>query len=112
MVSYSALATIALVYLGFTCLLGGLSGMITSYVLRLRWKPVVFLQDMAISGVTSLLFALVVTEVEVKRLPPIERGEVHHSFWTFVSVGFAAPVIRHLVRLIWLRSNSAASQVK
>ena len=99
-----------LICIGFTCLLGGFSGAITSRVLRTSWKPVVFLQDMAISGVASLLFAIVVTEIESKRLSPIERGNVHHSFWTLVFVGFAAPVVRHLIRFISLRASSAISR--
>jgi hypothetical protein len=56
--------------LGLTCLVGGFNGAITSRFLRTRWKPIAFLQDMAISGVASLLFALVVTEIEAKRLTP------------------------------------------
>jgi hypothetical protein len=100
------------IYLGFTCLLGGFSGAITSRVLRTRWKPVVFLQDMAISGATSLLFVLVVTEIEAKRLTPIERGEVHHSIWTLAFIGFATPVIRHLIRFISLRAICANSRAQ
>ena len=106
----SALSIIFAVYLGFTCLLGGLSGVITSRVLQLRWKPVVFLQDMAISGITPLLFALVVTEIVAKRLSPIERGEVSHSFWTLVFTGLAAPVVRHLIRFITLRASGEISR--
>jgi hypothetical protein len=108
----SALTIFFLVYLGLTCLLGGVSGFIISRVLRLRWKPAIFLQDMAISGVTPLLFAVVVTEIEANRLTPIERGEVHHSFWTLVFIGFAAIVVRHLIRFLSLRTSSAISRAR
>jgi hypothetical protein len=99
-----------LIYLGFTCLLGGFSGAITSRVLRTRWKPVVFLQDMAISGVASLLYAIVVTEIEWKRMSPIERGEVHDSSLTLVFVGLATPVVRHLIQFTSLRARSPISR--
>jgi hypothetical protein len=108
----SAFEIIFIIYLGFTCLLGGLTGAITSHILRLRWKPVVFFQDVVISGVTPVIFGLVVTEIESKRLTLIENGEVHHSFWTLFFVGLAAPIVRHLIEFIVLRPSSAPSRAR
>ena len=108
----SVFTIVLLVYLGLTSLVGGASGVATSRLLQLHWKPVVFLQDMAIAGVASLLFAFMVIEIEKERLTPFEQGEAHHSPWTLVFIGFAASIIRHLIRFVWRRANGTASQVK
>ena len=68
-----------------------------------------FFQDVAIFGVTPVIFGLVATEIESKRLTPIERGEVHHSFWTLFFIGVAAPIVRHVIRFISLRPSGAIS---
>jgi hypothetical protein len=54
----SVFTIVLLIYLVFTCFLGGLCGAITSLALRLRWNATVFTQDMAIAGVTCSLAAI------------------------------------------------------
>jgi len=103
---------IVLLYLGFTCLIGGLCGAVVSRVLRLPWKPIVFLQDMAIAAAAWLLSAIVITEIDMKRLSPAERWDEHISPRVFVFIGLVAPVIRHITRFAFSRARRAGHGAK
>ena len=107
----SALFTVVLlVYLGLTCLIGGLCGAITSRFLRLHWKAIMFLQDMVIAGLASFLAAAMFIEIENRRLTPFERGNFSINPWIFVTLGSAVPLFRHLIRFASSRTSGAAHQ--
>jgi hypothetical protein len=108
----AAFTIVLLVYLGFTCLLGGLCGAVASRVLRLRWNATIFLQDMAFAGLACFLSAAVFIEIENRRLTPIERGDAYISPWIFVVIGSAVPLVRHLIRFVISQRDRAASPAK
>ena len=110
MVPSSPFTIVLLVYLVFTCFLGGLCGAITSLALRLRWNATVFVQDMAMAGMTCSLAAITITKFYWDRLTPIERGYEHGNPWLLVFTGAITPLVRHLMRFVFLSKSRTKSR--
>jgi hypothetical protein len=92
---------ISLQYLLLACLLGGLLGTIFCLALRLRWKALLFGQDMVITGMTTTLLLVTISWAEWR------QGTLNSStnVWFFVVIGSVAPLVHHLVRFILLRNR-------
>ena len=85
-------------YLILGSLLGGFCGAIVRFVFRIRWRAVVFVQDVAIAGV-----ALIVCAAASILLGPL-HGPAHEGApFTFLLIGPAAVVALELIRFFLLR---------